>query len=224
MGITYTAKKGRQYRYYMCIMADKRGYDTCPVKSVSAAKVEAAVIDQLRAIFRSPAMSAEVLRAARFKEHQHCQQLASERAQLEQQLGVQKANASRLLGEISKGGNGHGNSHGHGLISEELARLNTDIEEAEKGLGMVNGELALFSEQPVGEGEIAKELGTLDSLWAELFPMEQERIVKLLVERVDVSNDALEIHLHSDGLASVLSELQRETATGATGEQGREYS
>ena len=152
MGITYSKKNSRQYRYYMCIMADKRGYDTCPVKSVSAAKVEAAVIDQLRAIFRSPAMSAEVLRAARLKEHQHCQQLTSERAQLEQQLGVQKANASRLLGEISKGGKNHGQGydHGNGLISEELARLNTDIEEAEKRLGSVNAELAVFSEDPVG--------------------------------------------------------------------------
>jgi site-specific DNA recombinase len=34
---TYTAKKGRRYRYYVCQAARQNGWDSCPTKSVAAA-------------------------------------------------------------------------------------------------------------------------------------------------------------------------------------------
>ena len=48
------------------------------------------------------------------------------------------------------------------------------------------------------------------SLWAELFPAQQARIVKLLVERVDVQVDGLEVRLQADGLASLVAELRQQ--------------
>ena len=52
MGVTYSRKGKRKYRYYLCVSAAKNGYDACPVKSVSAGDVEAAVIMRLRRLFR----------------------------------------------------------------------------------------------------------------------------------------------------------------------------
>jgi muramidase (phage lysozyme) len=40
--------------------------------------------------------------------------------------------------------------------------------------------------QAVKEGEIREALGRLNPLWGELFPVEQARIVRALVERVVV--------------------------------------
>ena len=45
--------------------------------------------------------------------------------------------------------------------------------------------------------------------WAELFPAEQARIVKLLVERVGVQPDGMEVRLRAEGLANVVSELRK---------------
>lgn len=56
---TYTRRKGKTYRYYLCVKASKAGYDTCPVKTVAAGEIEDAVIGQLRAIFKSPEMIAQ---------------------------------------------------------------------------------------------------------------------------------------------------------------------
>ena len=39
-------------------------------------------------------------------------------------------------------------------------------------------------------------------LWDELFPAEQARIVQLLVERVDVGMDGVDIRLRTEGLAN----------------------
>ena len=51
-------------------------------------------------------------------------------------------------------------------------------------------------------------LERLDPLWDELFPAEQARIVRLLVERVDVQEDGIEVRLRAEGLASLLTELR----------------
>ena len=45
---TYTAKGARRYRYYVCQEARKKGGDSCPTKSVTAAQIEDSVIAQLR--------------------------------------------------------------------------------------------------------------------------------------------------------------------------------
>ena len=46
-------------------------------------------------------------------------------------------------------------------------------------------------------------------MWDELFPAEQARIIQLLVARVVVRLDGLEITLRADGIVSVLEELRR---------------
>ena len=57
------------------------------------------------------------------------------------------------------------------------------------------------------ESDVREALERLDPLWDELFPAEQARIVQLLVERVDVSPDGIDVRLRVDGLASVFSDL-----------------
>jgi hypothetical protein len=45
------------------------------------------------------------------------------------------------------------------------------------------------------------------SLWDELFPGEQERIVRLLVERVTVGEAGAEIRLNLEGLAGLARDV-----------------
>jgi site-specific DNA recombinase len=67
-----------------------------------------------------------------------------------------------------------------------------------------NGDTAKVTEQ-----EIIDALQQLDPLWDQLFPTEQARIVRLLVKRVEASEDGIEIHLRCDGLESLAEELRR---------------
>ena len=41
-----------------------------------------------------------------------------------------------------------------------------------------------------------------------MFPAEQARIVTLLVERVDISTDGLNVRLRTDGLAGLANEMR----------------
>jgi hypothetical protein len=48
-------------------------------------------------------------------------------------------------------------------------------------------------------------LAEFATVWNELFPAEQACIVQLLVERVDVRENALEVRFRATGLASLVA-------------------
>jgi site-specific DNA recombinase len=64
-------------------------------------------------------------------------------------------------------------------------------------------------EDAITERDVTVLLAEFATVWAELFPAEQARIVQLLVERVDVHEDALEVRIRAEGLASLVGELQQ---------------
>lgn len=64
------------------------------------------------------------------------------------------------------------------------------------------------STEKVSEAEVREALEQLDPLWDELFPAEQMRIVQLLVERVDVHLDRLDVRLRTAGLTKLVDELR----------------
>lgn len=67
---------------------------------------------------------------------------------------------------------------------------------------------AALAEAPdLTEAEVRDALGRLDPIWDELFPAEQERIVRLLVERVVVGEAGAEITLKLDGIAGLARDL-----------------
>lgn len=50
-------------------------------------------------------------------------------------------------------------------------------------------------------------LQRLDSIWAQLFPAEQQRVLQLLIEKVIVSRDHLEVRLRGNGIERVVLEM-----------------
>jgi site-specific DNA recombinase len=64
-------------------------------------------------------------------------------------------------------------------------------------------------EDVITEREVTTLLADFATVWNELFPVEQARIVQLLIERVDVQEDALEVRIRTEGLASLVAELRQ---------------
>ena len=51
-------------------------------------------------------------------------------------------------------------------------------------------------------------LKKLEPIWDELYPLEQTRLIQLLVEQVTVSTDGMRVRIRSNGLHSLVSELR----------------
>lgn len=62
---THTRKGGRLYRYYVSQTVLRHGSGNCEIGRVPAGEIEAAVINQLRAVFRQPEIVVGTLKAAR---------------------------------------------------------------------------------------------------------------------------------------------------------------
>ena len=63
------------------------------------------------------------------------------------------------------------------------------------------------SDEQVSEREIVDALQSLEPVWDALFPGEQARLVSLLVDRLEISTDGIEMHLLGEGLDSLVKEL-----------------
>ena len=50
------------------------------------------------------------------------------------------------------------------------------------------------------------------AVWNELFPAEQARILRLLIERIDVAPDGISVTLHAAGIRSLVAELADQEA------------
>jgi len=62
---THTRKRGKLYRYYVSQTILKHGAGSCPIGRVPAAEIEAAVIDQVRAVFCQPEIIASTWETAK---------------------------------------------------------------------------------------------------------------------------------------------------------------
>ena len=75
------------------------------------------------------------------------------------------------------------------------------------------------------EAKITVAIRRLDAIWEQLFPAEQSRIVRLLIEQVIVSPNDLEVRLHANGIERLATEMrsdcveQPEEAEGTRGER-----
>jgi DNA invertase Pin-like site-specific DNA recombinase len=65
MSPTHTCQRGRQYRYYVSQAVLKGMKQDCPIRRIPAGEIEAAVVDQVRALLRQPEVVVGTWRAAR---------------------------------------------------------------------------------------------------------------------------------------------------------------
>ena len=67
-------------------------------------------------------------------------------------------------------------------------------------------------DEAIPERDVVNAITELAPLWDELFPAEQARIVRLLVDRVDLAPEDMQVRLRAEGLQTLLEELRLRVA------------
>jgi site-specific DNA recombinase len=60
---------------------------------------------------------------------------------------------------------------------------------------------------------VIEALASLETVWDQLFPAEQNRLLHLLIERIDVATDGFRLRLRAEGLRSLTKEFAGAAAT-----------
>lgn len=200
MGHAYTSKNGTtHYRYYVCLNAQKRGWDTCPSKSVPAGEIERLVIEQIKTIGRDPTLVAATLKQAAKHAKEAIARLEGEQAALERELRKHHSEVRKLATDPAVAS---------GATSARLADLADRIRVAEQRMTAIQEQMLQLSRSVVDERDVASALRAFDPVWESLSPKEQARIVQLLVKRVDYDGRAGEVSIafHPNGLRGLTAE------------------
>jgi site-specific DNA recombinase len=198
----HSAKGARRYRYYVCTNAQKRGWDSCPSKSVPAGEIERVVIERLRGLARDPALLGQLLAQCREHDAGHGVRLEAEQRGLERDLAGWQAEVRHLSLRLCPGGD-------NAPAVARLAELQERINRVEGRVRQVREQLRAARDQLLGEDEAAAALALFDPHWEALPPGEQARVVGLLVERVDYdgAQGTLSIAFRPAGIQTLADEL-----------------
>ena len=197
------SKKGaaKRYRYYTCSSAQKRGWHTCPSKSIPAGEIERFVVDQIRCIGKDPALWHETFTQASAQTEARETELEAERRVLERDVGKWTTELRALALEVS-------HSQGGAAIAR-LSDLQERIRTAEERARTIDEEAQGLGRGQLHEDEIGQALMDFEPVWDALAPREQVRIVELLVERVDYDGAAntVTITFHPSGIKALADEI-----------------
>jgi len=201
---THTTKGDRRYRYYVCAKAQKRGWHTCPSKSIPAGEIEKFVVDQVRGIGRDPALLAETLGAARAEAKARIKELEAEKLGMERELKRNNAQMRALAGVAGA----------DGTAIDRMADLLDRIRGVEQRLAAVRDELATLGRELVDEKEAIRALAAFDPVWETLTLREQARVLNLLIQRVDYDGDkgTVSVTFHPTGIETLSREMAEENA------------
>ena len=65
------------------------------------------------------------------------------------------------------------------------------------------------------EAKVTVAMNRLDAIWAQMFPAEQTRMIKLMVEKVIISTKQLEVRLRANGMERLILEMRPDAAVAA---------
>jgi site-specific DNA recombinase len=98
------------------------------------------------------------------------------------------------------------------LVLGQVRRLLASPELVARTITAVRGEDGGAEDARIEEREVLEALGALEPVWGELYPAEQARIMRLLIERIDVAPDGISVTLHAAGIRSLVAELAGQEA------------
>ena len=199
---SHTKRGERRYRYYVCTSAQKRGWDTCPSKSVPAAEMERYVIDQIRSLGTNPDFMREVLVQVDAAAEEDMRQRRERHQLAMQNVRHYEAELLRLASASDRYAT---DERAVARLADLQDRLRTAKEELVASQQAVDAEGHPTLEQDV----VTAALREFDPVWNALTPPEQGRVMNLLVQRIDYNGDTgrLEITFRPNGFDGFLEQF-----------------
>ena len=181
----YTTRGNKCYGYYVCTRQQKEGADACPGSRVSASELEAFVLDQVRDIGRDPKLLSATLRVDQENREMRVAEAkanAKDSAMRTKQIHRERKN---LVASTTK--------ESAPSRMEEVAALEARIAHAVREEDAAKRELRALKLGEIGPDELRDVLVDLEPIWTELYPAERQRVLALLIERVEFNGAAGEV-------------------------------
>jgi len=165
----------KRYRYYVCGRAQKEGWSKCPGPSLPAEELESFVIGELRSLGEDNGLVRDAVLAAQATLRERLVSLEHDRDTLGVELDAARSDLRDIVSE------GRDRS-GSAAVAAELRERIRDLDARARRL---DTRLAAMRDRVLDEDELVGALEAFDPLWEQLNAKERERLVHLLVKRVE---------------------------------------
>jgi site-specific DNA recombinase len=206
---SFSQKGKTRYRYYVCHQAHRRGWGTCPSKSVPAVEIEKFVVDRLRSVGTDPDVLAATVEEANKQLGARKALLDDKVRRLRKELDHAHADLRRQI-RVAPG-------DGKSRQRSSLATREDAIQTLEARLEEVGREIDDLRAMRIEVDDLRAALQAFDPVWERLTAAEQARVVQLLVERIDYdgATGKLAMTFRSAGVRTLAAEQTRATGTDA---------
>lgn len=201
---TYSVKKDKRYRYYVCLNAQKRGWQACPTKSISASDLEDFVVERIRDIGKDPNLAEATICRVADTVNDKKPRLLNEQRRLQLDIPRLNEETKRIVNAL-----GSGNGNTATIITERLTEIETSIEAKNRRLTEIKDELLKIERDAVDRDDIKKALSLFDPIWDVLYPKERARIISLLIQQIDYNgkDGTIAITFHPTGIKTLADEV-----------------
>jgi len=200
----FATRGNKRYRYYVCIRAQKNGWNACPAPSLPAKQLEDFVVEQIKTLGHDAGVLDDALRATQAHLQKDVDELQRRRTDIEAVI----KDLGRQVGEVAaRAGFDDG-------ATRELGRLQDEIREHQQEAAEINGQIARIRQRMLNPDELAGAIEAFDPLWETLPPGQKAKLVHLLIERVeyDGADETISLTFHPTGIRT-LTAAQREEET-----------
>jgi len=198
----FATRRGVRYRYYVCIRAQKNGWDACPAPSLPAKQLEDFVVEQIKTLGRDPGVLDDALRATQAHLQDEVDELERQRARIEAAI----KDLGRQVGQVaSRAGFDEG-------ATRQLGRLQDEIRQRQQEAAEINAQMTQVRRRMLNPDELAGAIEAFDPLWETLSPGHKAKLIHLLVERVeyDGKNETISLTFHPTGIRTLTAEQPEE--------------
>jgi len=206
-----TTRGRTTYRYYRCIKRDKEGKEACPSSPLPARAIEDYVVERLREATADGTLAIDVTTNVKARVSQRRKDLATERQKLPPEVASLSAEAGRTV-ETMAGMTGTARR----LIDDRLQQLGEQLSRCEARLAAAERELANLDAIEVEATWVAQCLADFGKVWNVLSPENRGRLLRAVIERVEVDEPANQVSVLITDLSAGLSTpepMQEEAAS-----------
>ena len=201
---SFYGRGGRFYRYYRCIRAIKSGSQACPARTLPGAEIERVVIDEIRSLGEDRGLLDQVLAETRTTVDEEGAKLRQERGELLASLKRLDKELQELIADPAP----------TRTVTARLAQAHEQIADSRRRLGEVDALIASTNSAGITRDEARKALKDFNSVWANLSPREQARVLKLIFATVEYDANAatVAVTFRPTGIAALCRGKLKEVA------------
>lgn len=179
---TYTNKGGKKYTYFFCQQHSRNPEHQCPLRRIPSGELEGMVLTLLSGVLQTPMLIQETLLAVKEGQKQKIAELTRQETEIKKHMQKLKdglIDGTTDFDEIKSTG-------------EKLVVIRRDIQAMD------------FT---ISTEEIMLAMQDTHALWKELFPAAKLEILKILVSKVIIYQDKVQLDVSFDGLKRLIGEL-----------------